>query len=508
MKNKISLIIIFYIIFIVLFSCVLAGDTGDSSNGGGSGGGGGSSEDYTAYNKLFDPYNVHEFEIRITKNNLDQMVADMIQHNINYPVTWNPSLNNYRVNRYYKADLVYKGALGDQTVSEIGFRTKGNFWTRHLPYNPQTGQYQRTHFRIKFNKTFDDMTVGSGEYEKRKDRRFANLKELILRWSQDKDTTQIREMFAQNIHAKAGIYAARAAKVKLYLTVINNDNSTETIDYGLYTILEPVDKQFLTKRFGKNGNDGNLYKCLYQRTPADLTPSSIEYPGYDIGIKDWENNYIPTYDRNTNEDDTNYSDIINFINNLNNLTGQSFIDYIDSNFDVDQFLKVIAMNFLIGNPDDYWGNGQNYYLYFHNNGKIVFIPYDLDHCLGAGWEGGYGWTGPGSVAQADIYDGFKVPDNNGLTNRPLVDKILAVQKYREKYEDYLDQFTSPGGVFTYNSFLTAYNSYYSIYSGYVENDIFLGESMSMDNFIFTYMTEKNDSVIAQLANRNEVFAFK
>ena len=82
--------------------------------------------------------------------------------------------------------------------------------------------------------------------------------------------------------------------------------------------------------------------------------------------------------------------------------------------------------------DDYWGNANNYYLYFgkdkNKNTKVYFIPFDYDNTLGASIKGDAGQP-----------EGFK---QNPLEwgrgqNRPLMDKLLLVPEYKQKFTDYL-----------------------------------------------------------------------
>ena len=56
---------------------------------------------------------------------------------------------------------------------------------------------------------------------------------------------------------------------------------------------------------------------------------------------------------------------------------------------MDNFLKFEAVSYFLGNPDDLRNNYNNYYIYFNKStGKMIFIPYDLDRCLGVtnGWD--------------------------------------------------------------------------------------------------------------------------
>ena len=158
--------------------------------------------------------------------------------------------------------------------------------------------------------------------------------------------------------------------------------------FGIYTIIEPVDKSFLTKRYGRDGNDGNLYKCLF----GDSGPATLEPIGNVpermfperrvIGSKDWKTNYRPTYDLKTNEEAADHTVLLDFINKLNTLSGKELKFYLDNNFRVKDFLMAQAINVLLGKWDDYWPMGNNYYLYFNNRGKIEFIPVDYDMVFG------------------------------------------------------------------------------------------------------------------------------
>ena len=134
----------------------------------------------------------------------------------------------------------------------------------------------------------------------------------------------------------------------------------------------------------------------------------------------------------------NTSDLAAFIDNINSLSGEEFAAYIKETFEVDRFLRYLAMNVLLGNMDSYRGMGNNYYLYFNNLGKIDFIPYDYDSSLGGGWSGNPVWTHEG-VATADIYVWHNLASDflEQKTSRPLSDRILAIDEYRKQYEYYL-----------------------------------------------------------------------
>ena len=71
---------------------------------------------------------------------------------------------------------------------------------------------------------------------------------------------------------------------------------------------------------------------------------------------------------------------------LNSKSGQDLHDWLGEVIDIPLFLKTYAVNVTVGMWDDYWNNGNNYYMYFNASGtsgyKFYFIPYDYDNTLG------------------------------------------------------------------------------------------------------------------------------
>ncbi len=428
------------------------------------------------YELIFSHDHVHEIQLVFTQDEWDGLSRDMIDYYHEY--------GSLRNGTYRKADLIYKGPLGDVTIPMVGVRTRGNT-TRTLPQ--EGNKLQRTHLKIKFNETFD-LKEDTALYQSLKNRRFCDLTALNLKWNINKDPSQIRELYNYDLLNRAEIHAPKTGSAGITITTGDKDYS-----FGLYTSIEPVDKRFLTKRFTKKGNDGNLYKCLWQ----DFGPATLE-PIQDqkaIGVKDFAANYRPAYDLDTNEETPDHTQLLSFIEQLNSLEGAAFKAYIDTHFEVDRFLRFLAMNVLIGMPDDYWAMGNNYYLYFNNIGKIEFIPYDYDHGLGGGWH-------PFDTANANIYtwhnQAAELSDGK-YTKRPLVDKILAIDEYKKQYEAYLQEFVTPRNqLFTYSNYQKKYNQMEALYKPYLDNDMDQGEEMINEESVQKYFYDKTKSVLRQL----------
>jgi hypothetical protein len=145
---------------------------------------------------------------------------------------------------------------------------------------------------------------------------------------------------------------------------------------GVFTINEPVDKVFLSKRLPENALGGDLYKCGWagNQNASFLSTDSI-------GIEDEDAREFYAYDLKTNKKISAHESLVNLIGSLNSatVTKEDFGRLIDTG----TFLPFAAVSYLLGNPDDMRNNYNNFYLYFRaDNGKAVFIPYDYDRCLG------------------------------------------------------------------------------------------------------------------------------
>ena len=114
-----------------------------------------------------------------------------------------------RSGRYFRATFRYRGPAGDVVLDDVGFRTRGNT-TRTVPED-EDGTRHRAHWKLDFNRPFDE-APGTPAYEARKDRRFATLRALNLKWADDEDDpSKIRERFAYTLFREAGVPAPRVA---------------------------------------------------------------------------------------------------------------------------------------------------------------------------------------------------------------------------------------------------------------------------------------------------------
>lgn len=347
---------------------------------------------------------------------------------------WDTLLKNYDTNDKNEdcihADFkMTKGAYTWQ-ADDIGMRLRGN--TSRI--RPQQGDnYYQAHFKIDFEEWIEDDTIEEGKLA-------GCMKGIILKRFKD-DPTYVREVFGYNFFRNNGIWTApRAGYTRLFINIIEEDGKPTELDYGVYAMIEEINKQFLKERSENtpeigtkfNGNKGNLWKCCWQS--SDGPSMATDFDAYrSFGVEeiflDETKSMRYDYDLKTNKDDliSARDEFIDFIYALNDLsTVEEIKAFYEKKMDVDLFLKTYACNVLLGMDDDYWNNKNNYYFYFDKKGKCYFIPYDYDNILGTNCTRGddtatrnpLEWGGDGAKA-------------------PLIEKLLSVPEYKQMYIDYL-----------------------------------------------------------------------
>ncbi len=363
--------------------------------------------------------------------------------------SYHSQFGNYRTDFYAQADMIYSDDEGEFEIKDVGFRTRGNLSRTRIQNDD--GSLNMSHFKIKFDKDFDPLNDKREVFE---------LEEIDMKFNRNGDETYLTEKYSLDLFNKMGVFAAKTTLAKFYIQI-----GDATHFYGIYTIFEPIDKNFIKRRLDRVESDGNLYKSLWQNFgPANL---GLNYPNNAIGIKDESINYRPAYDLKTNKQINDHIDLINFIQEINQRTGSNFKLYIEDHFDVSMFLKYLAVGVLLGNPDDYRAMGNNYYLY-HNNitNMFMMIPYDYDHGLAQGWDGSpvfSNWT-----VGADIYTWGNL--NKSILNveeypHPLVDKILQFPEYQMEYEGYLKELIDPlNNLFSFDAFSEMYEMQKALYN--------------------------------------------
>lgn len=288
---------------------------------------------------------------------------------------------NWYSDHSYPAMFIYDN---EDTLHTVGMRLKGN----------TSRAAQKKGFRIDFDQ-FSQQT-------------FQGLKKFNINGNHN-DPSMSREYLAAHAMNQAYNPSIRGNLIRLY---INGEY------WGVRNNSEFIDKTFVQSRFGDN--TGNLYKCSW---PCDLTWKGANQQTY----KDMMNGGERAYDLKTNETADDYTDLVNFINAINNSPTDSFIPRMERMFDVQAYLKTLAMEVLVGHWDNYFANKNNYWLY-HNmkTGKFVYLPYDMDNTWGVQW-------GFSNIANRNIHDW----GNKAGSAAPLTYKLFAIPQYKRMYEFYI-----------------------------------------------------------------------
>lgn len=207
------------------------------------------------------------------------------------------------------------------------------------------------------------------------------------------DASYMREFLTYELADSVGLPTPGFSYVNVYV----NDEL-----WGFYLAIEQIGDSYLERHF--DHSYGTLYKAEMTGAGSDLT---------------WLGNDPDSYTGLVMKSKSSNDDVlIDMLDELNNGS-----DY-EKVLDVDNVLKYVALNVVASNMDSYLGmNKQNYYLY-ENNGIFSVLPWDYNMAFG-----GFG----GSSILIDE------PTQGALAERPLIAKLLEVDKYKERYHAILSE---------------------------------------------------------------------
>ncbi len=333
------------------------------------------------YWTVFDQSQVRKIEVSLTKTNWDAMMAD-------------PGAK-----LMVPADAVIFG----ERVDQIGISPKGNS-TLWFPGDKKP-------FKL-------DMNFQLPEQE------YRNLKMLLLH-NNFGDPSMLREKMAYDMMHFAGVPGGFTAYVELWVDIIDDELPSDFV--GVYTMVERPDRKYLANRFGREHDGGNLYKAdaWFEEGAADLA-----YYGEDISNYPMPRGELAYAIMYKEPADADYVDIINLCNVIDGVeyaTPEEFASPLESVFNVDVFLRYLAVIFLNLNFDQYPDTGNNYYIYNNpGNNKFEWISWDM----------GNSWGMFGGEFNHPI---FGAKESMGpLQYRPLFTQVFQVEEFRQTYKAYLD----------------------------------------------------------------------
>jgi hypothetical protein len=310
--------------------------------------------------------------------------------------------------------------FGGAVWQHVGIRMKGN---STLSNSWSQGVYKLP-WRLDFAEFGDSHPEVSGQ-------RFHGFKLLSLT-SSSMDSTFQREKLADDLLEEAGVPVGRSVFARVFI-----DRGAGRQYFGLYTMVEVPDHPMLGRVFGDAS--GNLYKP--QGRPARWVAFDRE-----------------AFDKKTNKSTADWSDVEAAVQalNANRSDPASWRAGLEAVFNVNGFLRWLAMNTTIANTDAYGGMPHNYYVYANprDRGRIQWVAWD--HDLSFGGFGGGGQQGqagapqqgappqggPGPNAGFAQSSSASVFHDGDSADWPLIRFLLDDPTYRAAYRAHLADIVS------------------------------------------------------------------
>lgn len=232
--------------------------------------------------------------------------------------------------------------IDGERVDSVGVRLKG--------FTSFQGSALKNPFKIDFNRFVPG-------------KRLDGLRKLNLN-NATADPGMQRDVLCYQMLNDLGVPSPRTAFAQVYLNGVY---------WGLYQMIEQVDKEFLQKNY--DFDEGNLFK--------NKDWNNFEYLGEDV------NNYNRTYQLKTNEEADDWSGLINLMRVIRDTPPEDFAEEISKIFNVDRYLRTLAVDVATNNWDSNLQHGRNWYLYEDTEtGIFHWIPWDYNLALGGDLFGG------------------------------------------------------------------------------------------------------------------------
>ncbi|MFN0098772.1 MAG: CotH kinase family protein [Gemmatimonadaceae bacterium] len=281
--------------------------------------------------------------------------------------------------------------FGGKRWDHVGFRLKGN---SSLAAAWRGGKFKLP-FRLKLDQFAKDFPRIRGQ-------RFYGFRELSFSPAVA-DASLIRERLASELLRASGVGAARTAFYRVWV-----DFGGGSRYVGLYTAVEVIDDTYPLSAFGED--DGNLYK-----------PTST-----------LETFRADEFEKKSNKSAADFSDVQALVTALNDplrsAQPAAWRSALEATFDVDHFLRWLAVNTTMVNWDAYGTMAQNYYLYRHSTRGLVWIPWDHNESF---------TNNPPIVGVQPTFNGLSFTMNEVGAQWPLIRFLIDDPVYDARYRELL-----------------------------------------------------------------------
>lgn len=322
----------------------------------------------------------------------------------------------------------------------VGIRYKGN-----SSLSAYSSGVNKLPFRIEFDQFSNDYPQITGQT-------FYGFPALSMS-SNYNDQSFLREKVACDMFREFGVPAPETAFYEMWL-----DYGDGPVYFGLYTAVEVAFETTLEHQFGTN--TGNCYK-------PDGDGAAWATSGF--SLTDFENKTTG----GTGEDDI--QEMYEILHAETRTSNPSmWRSNLESVFDVDGFLKWLAVNTTIQNWDTYGIMTHNYYLYHDPSDDLIkWIPWDNNEAFDEGKQGG-ALSFEFSEINADDW--------------PLIGYITADTVYENSFKQHINNFIS--GIFD----PTAAQNRYAYWQSIIET------SVNTETSDYSFLTGSSDfyEAIAEL----------
>jgi len=225
------------------------------------------------------------------------------------------------------------------------------------------------------------------------------------------DPTFLRTVLYYHI-ARAYIPAPKANYVRV---VINGES------WGIYVNGQQFNKDFTRDWF--NSTQGLRWKV----PGSPRGDGGLSYLGQDSA------KYKERYEIRSKDEVKSWHELIQLCQVLNETPADKLEAALNPLLDIDGTLKFLALENALINSDGYWTRASDYNLYRDEKGRFHLIPHDVNETFRAPDGPGRGDSGPSQGVELDPFAGADDP------NKPLLNKLLAVPKVRQRYLRYVRQ---------------------------------------------------------------------
>ena len=277
---------------------------------------------------------------------IDALFDDSRLHDVRISMSaadWSRLRQNYQENTNYDATLTFDG----ETIADCTIRSRGSGTRNGI----------KPGLRVDFARKIKTQT-------------FHGFKIMVLD-NMYNDHSFVREQLAFDVFEQAGIKVPRESFARL---TVNGEY------WGLYAIVEPIDKVFVTTHI--DGGGGNLFE--YNVPPPPFPPTSVSGPAWDFTLSRGETieDYVPEpFEPKTNEDDLDGSGLLAFIRTVDRAPDATFLAEISEFINPEELLTYYAVEVATAEVDgltSFFGIN-NFYLYqLEGRNRFVFIPWDHD----------------------------------------------------------------------------------------------------------------------------------